>query len=67
VKKEYRDVSMKIGKPVIRRVTDAAADYYSSDCPMAGHQIESGLAGADAGTATPPVHPLTLLRRAYGI
>jgi Fe-S oxidoreductase len=67
VKKEYRDVSMKIGKPVIRRVTDSGADYYSSDCPMAGHQIESGLAGADAGTATPPVHPLTLLRRAYGI
>ena len=66
VKKEYRDVSMKIGKPVIRRVSDAAADFYSSDCPMAGHQIESGLADAGA-ERPPPVHPLTLLRRAYGI
>lgn len=68
VKKEYRDFSMKIGKPVIRRVHEAAADFYSSDCPMAGHQIESGLAGADSPAgATPPVHPLTLLRRAYGV
>jgi Fe-S oxidoreductase len=62
VKKEYRDVSMKIGRPVIRRVSDSGADHYSSDCPMAGHQIESGLE-----PSKPPVHPLTLLRRAYGI
>jgi Fe-S oxidoreductase len=62
VKREYRDVSMKIGRPVIRRVADSGADFYTSDCPMAGHQIESGLE-----QPTPPVHPLTLLRRAYGI
>ena len=43
VKREYRDISMKIGRPVIRRVADSGADHYSSDCPMAGHQIESGL------------------------
>ncbi|HMN46720.1 MAG TPA: heterodisulfide reductase-related iron-sulfur binding cluster [Povalibacter sp.] len=62
VKHEYRDVSMKIGKPVIRRVNDATADHYSSDCPMAGHQIESGLESHKA-----PTHPLRLLRLAYGI
>jgi Fe-S oxidoreductase len=79
VKKEFRDVSMKIGRPVFRRVSDSGADHYSSDCPMAGHQIESGLQqatardGGNAGNAgsncrpKPPVHPLTLLRRAYGI
>ncbi len=44
VKKEYRDISMKIGRPVFNRVAAAAADHYSSDCPMAGRQIESGLA-----------------------
>jgi hypothetical protein len=33
---------------------------------MAGHQIESGLESGVDGK-TPPVHPLTLLRRAYGI
>jgi Fe-S oxidoreductase len=36
--------------------------YYASDCPMAGHQIESGLTDA-----SPPTHPLKLLRIAYGV
>jgi glycerol-3-phosphate dehydrogenase subunit C len=62
VKKEFRDVSMKIGRPVVRRVADSDADFYSSDCPMAGHQIESGLENAKQ-----PAHPLKLLRMAYGI
>jgi glycerol-3-phosphate dehydrogenase subunit C len=62
VKKEFRDVSMKIGRPVVRRVADSDADFYSSDCPMAGHQIESGLESAKQ-----PAHPLKLLRMAYGI
>ena len=54
VKQEYRDISMKIGRPVIRRVADADADYYSSDCPMAGHQIESGLAVESDGKTREP-------------
>ncbi len=62
VKREYRDVSMKIGRPVVRRVADSGADFYSSDCPMAGHQIESGLEDVRE-----PTHPLKLLRMAYGI
>ena len=64
VKREYRDVSMKIGRPVVRRVADSGADFYSSDCPMAGHQIESGL---ESSARTEPTHPLKLLRMAYGI
>jgi Fe-S oxidoreductase len=62
VKREFRDMSMKIGKPVIQRVEASRADFYASDCPMAGHQIESGLAHG-----LPPTHPLTLLRMAYGL
>jgi len=62
VKKEYREISMKIGRPVIAKVAGAHADHYSSDCPMAGHQIESGL---ESGKE--PTHPLKLLRMAYGI
>jgi glycerol-3-phosphate dehydrogenase subunit C len=62
VKREFRDTSMKIGKPVFQRVQASGADFYSSDCPMAGHQIESGLHDAAA-----PTHPLTLLRMAYGL
>ena len=62
VKREFRDTSMKIAKPVIQRVEAAGADFYASDCPMAGHQIESGLPGG-----RPPTHPLTLLKMAYGL
>jgi Fe-S oxidoreductase len=62
VKRQFRETSMKIGKPVFSKVQQANADHYASDCPMAGHQIESGLKEPKA-----PTHPLTLLRRAYGI
>ncbi len=62
VKKEFRPASVKIGRPVMQRVESAGADHYSSDCPMAGHQIESGLKEAKA-----PEHPMKLLRAAYGI
>jgi Fe-S oxidoreductase len=62
VKQEFHDFSMKIGKPVVQRVQQAAPDHYSSDCPMAGHQIENGLKNGKA-----PEHPLSLLRKAYGI
>jgi Fe-S oxidoreductase len=62
VKKEYRDISMKIGRPVIAKVEASGADHYTSDCPMAGHQIESGLQAHRE-----PEHPLKLLRMAYGI
>jgi Fe-S oxidoreductase len=51
----------------VRRVAEGGADFYSSDCPMAGRQIESGL--DDSGPQGPrePTHPLQLLRLAYGI
>ncbi len=62
VKSEFHESSMKIARPVVERVQQAQADHYSSDCPMAGHQIENGL---DTGKA--PEHPMTLLRAAYGI
>lgn len=62
VKSEYHKISMKICRPVVSRVGNAAADHYSSDCPMAGHQIENGLDGEKR-----PEHPLSLLRKAYGI
>jgi glycerol-3-phosphate dehydrogenase subunit C len=63
VKSEFRATSMKIARPVIQKVEGAEADYYSSDCPMAGHQIQSGL----ADPSRQPTPPLKLLRIAYGI
>jgi Fe-S oxidoreductase len=62
VKKEFRQASVKIGRPVMQKVQTAQADYYASDCPMAGRQIESELP-----VARPPTHPLALLRIAYGL
>ncbi len=62
VKKEFRDASVRIGRPVAERIGSGGADHYSSDCPMAGHQIESGLQGGRE-----PEHPLRLLRLAYGL
>jgi glycerol-3-phosphate dehydrogenase subunit C len=62
VKSEFHETAMKICRPVVNRVVRAEADWYSSDCPMAGHQIENGLENN-----TVPVHPLTLLRKAYGV
>jgi glycerol-3-phosphate dehydrogenase subunit C len=46
-------------------VEKANPAHYTSDCPMAGHQIESGLTEGMAGRE--PEHPLRLLRIAYGL
>lgn len=62
VKKEFHEASMKIVKPVVNRVTKSEADHYGSDCAMAGHHIENGLDNAQQ-----PEHPITLLRKAYGL
>lgn len=62
VKKEYHDISMKICRPVYNKVKSASPDHYSSDCPMAGEQIQHGV---DDGSVAE--HPLSLLRKAYGI
>ena len=61
VKKEYNAISRKIARPVARAVDAAAADRFTSDCPMAAQQIASVAESAEA------THPLGLLRHAYGI
>lgn len=62
VKLESHENSMKIGRPVMRRVNESNAEHYASDCPMAAHQIQNGLEDSRA-----PESPFTLLRQAYGI
>jgi glycerol-3-phosphate dehydrogenase subunit C len=61
VKKEYREISKKIGRPVARQVGEASPDHFTSDCPMAAEQI------ASLAEAATPTHPIQLMRRAYGI
>ena len=62
VKKEFHEFAMKIVKPVVARVNQANPDHYGSDCAMAGHHIAHARADGSA-----PEHPMTLLRKAYGI
>lgn len=62
VKDEYHEISMKICRPVVGKLKKAQANYYSSDCPMAGQQIANGM-----DDNSEPTHPMTLLRLAYGI
>jgi glycerol-3-phosphate dehydrogenase subunit C len=62
VKKEFYAASMKILRPVVNKVKQLAPDHYGSDCPMAGQHIAHGLGGGSR-----PDHPLTLLRKAYGL
>ena len=62
VKIEFHDVSRKICRPVVNKVKGAEPDHYSSDCPMAGAHIQHGV-----GDESVAEHPLSLLRKAYGI
>lgn len=66
VKMEFHRTAMKIGAPVFKAMAAPQPDYISSDCALAGHHIEQGI--DEAGLAGAPLaHPLTLLRKAYGI
>jgi Fe-S oxidoreductase len=66
VKKEHFASSMKIGRPVFRQMAEPAPDYVSSDCPIAGRHIMQGIR-ENGATNAEKAHPLTLLRKAYGI
>ena len=77
VKKEFHETALKIGKPVFRQMNDFKPDYISSDCQLASHHIEQGIglmsaeAAKDGTAGAAPVpktaHPLTLVRKAYGL
>jgi Fe-S oxidoreductase len=65
VKAEFHDTALKIGRPVFRQVAEFAPDFFASDCELAGHHIEQGLAEGQGKAQLK--HPLTLLRMAYGL
>lgn len=66
VKKEFHATAMRIGKPVFKAMAEHAPAYIASDCQLAGHHIEQGIQESGAPSA-PLAHPLSLLRKAYGI
>jgi Fe-S oxidoreductase len=67
VKREFFVDSMKIGRPVFQRMEGFEPDYISSDCPIAARRIEQGIAESGSGRRGRKLHPLTLLRIAYGL
>ena len=66
VKTEFFANSMKIGRPVFRQMAEPSPDYVSSDCPIAGRHIMQGIRENNE-TVAEKLHPLSLLRKAYGI
>lgn len=62
VKTRSRAAAVKIARPVVRQVEQADPAHFTSDCPMAGAQVD-GLREQPGGYK----HPLSLLRQAYGI
>lgn len=70
VKKGSHAQALKIGKPVFKAMAahkdGGAPDHISSDCPLGGHHIAQGF--EVNGLGSPPLsHPLTLVRKAYGL
>jgi Fe-S oxidoreductase len=70
VKKAHHQQALKIGKPVFKAMATmpdgARPDFISSDCPLGGHHIAQGFEVNELG-APELQHPLTLVRRAYGL
>ena len=62
VKTETHDKSVKIARPVVRKVDQQEPDHFMSDCPMAATHIANLSEKVDKAE-----HPMTLLRMAYGL
>ena len=56
----FHEESMKVARKMLDRLDAAAPDHVATDCPLSALRIEEGL-GRKA------VHPVVLLRHAYGI
>jgi glycerol-3-phosphate dehydrogenase subunit C len=67
VKTEYFENSMKIGRPVFRQMAGTQPDYISSDCPIAGRHIQQGMNAEPGAKEAVKAHPISLVRKAYGI
>ena len=62
VKSETHDIAIKIAKPITKAFKDANFDSFTSDCSLAAHHIENSL-----GNIQQPEHPISLIKKAYGI
>jgi len=67
VKKEFHEHAVKIGRPVVNKVIKDQPDHFTSDCVMAGHHIADGISKKGESGDLPAEHPISLIRKAYGI
>jgi Fe-S oxidoreductase len=56
----FHDTSMKVAEPMLERIRQAEPDHIATDCPLSALRIQEGLGRA-------AVHPVVLLRHAYGL
>ncbi len=57
---KFHDASMKVAGPMLERIREAEPDHIATDCPLSALRIQEGLGRA-------AVHPVVLLRHAYGL
>ncbi len=62
VKSETHDIAIKIARPITKAFKNTNFDSFTSDCSLAAHHIENSLGNLQA-----PEHPITLIKRAYGL
>jgi Fe-S oxidoreductase len=60
MQKRFHDASLKVARKMLDAIRAAEPDHVSTDCPLSALRIEEGL-GRKA------VHPVVLLRYAYGL
>jgi len=60
MKEEYFELSMKYAKKLFEQIEEQKPDVVSTDCPLAGIQIEQG-------TGRKTWHPVELVAKAYGL
>jgi len=62
VKKETHDIAIKIAGPIVKEYQKNEAQHFTSDCTLAAHHIVNAM-----GNKVIPNHPISLIKRAYGI
>lgn len=60
LKRQYFDLSFQVADRLLRGIREARPDLIVSDCPLAGLQIQQG-------TGRKPLHPVQVLKEAYGL
>jgi len=62
VKKETHDIAIKIARPIVKEYQKNEAQHFTSDCTLAAHHIVNAM-----GNKVIPNHPISLIKKAYGI